>query len=99
MGPAPPGGGRPVRRRGSGDGPGLHHLGPARRAHARGRPFGIPVEGICPGRSVRTGGYMLIRLRRLITSDGGQGAIPILVAVVGLGIVLYLVVRTEAVAG
>ena len=42
---------------------------------------------------------MLIRLRRLITRDGGQGTIPVLVAVVGLGIVLYLVVRTEAVAG
>jgi len=42
---------------------------------------------------------MLIRLRRLITGDGGQGTVPILVAVVGLGIVLYLVVRTEAVAG
>lgn len=42
---------------------------------------------------------MLIRLRRLITGEGGQGTIPILVAVVGLGIVLYLVVRTEAVAG
>ena len=41
---------------------------------------------------------MLIRLRRLITGDGGQGTIPLLVAVVGLGIVLYLVVRTEAVA-
>jgi hypothetical protein len=42
---------------------------------------------------------MLIRLRRLITGDGGQGTVPLLVAVVGLGIVLYLVVRTEAVAG
>lgn len=42
---------------------------------------------------------MLIRLRRLIAGDGGQGTIPLLVAVVGLGIVLYLVVRTEAVAG
>jgi methyl-accepting chemotaxis protein len=42
---------------------------------------------------------MIIRLRRLITGDGGQGAIPILVAVVSLGIVLYLVIRTEAVAG
>lgn len=42
---------------------------------------------------------MLIRLRRIITGDGGQGTVPLLVAVVGLGIVLYLVVRTEAVAG
>lgn len=42
---------------------------------------------------------MLIRLRRLIAGDGGQGTVPLLVAVVGLGIVLYLVVRTEAVAG
>src|SRR2546421_9279450 len=102
MGPVPLGAGRPAPRRGIGAGRGLRLPGPARRAHARRRPsrtLQTPVEGICPGRSVRIGGYMLIRLRRLITRDGGQGTIPILVAVVGLGIVLYLVVRTEAVAG